>query len=74
MNRVEIFIKVRRVSLGLTQQDLSEMSGVALRTINALERGKASISLKNLRAVMEVLGLELHPAIKKLPADNDTGL
>lgn len=65
-------IKSRRIELSLSQQDLSEMSGVALRTINSLETGKASINLKNLAAIADVLGLELLLNIKKLHAGHDT--
>lgn len=59
-------IKKRREYLGLTQLDLSEMSDVALRTVNGLESGKASVNLNNLTAIADALGMEIQLEIKKL--------
>lgn len=67
-SKIASIIKARRIELSLSQQDLSEMSEVALRTVNALESGKASINLKNLAAIADVLGLELQLNLKKLQA------
>ena len=67
-------IRKRRLDLSLSQQDLSEMSGIALRTVNALETGKSSVSLKNLTAIADVLGLELSLTIKKMQDGNETGM
>ena len=71
---IGVIIRKRRALLGLTQHDLSEMSGVALRTINALERGKAYINLKNLLAIIDVLGLEINLDIKTLNNGSETGM
>jgi predicted transcriptional regulator len=65
-SKIAAIIKERRQDLSLSQQDLSEMSQVALRTINALESGRASINLKKLSAIVDVLGLELNLDLKKL--------
>ena len=73
-SKIAGMIKMRRLELSLSQQDLSEMSEVALRTVNALETGKASINLKNLTAIADVLGLELHLAIKKQQGDDEAEL
>ena len=51
--------KARRRALGLTQDELSDLSGVSRRTISALENGKESIQLDRLTAVLAVLGLTL---------------
>lgn len=71
-SQIARIIKARRIELSLSQQDLSEMSGVALRTVNSLETGKASINLKNLAAIADVLGLELQLNLKKLRAADET--
>lgn len=57
----EIFenLQIRRESLGLSQRDLSEMSGVSLRTINAIENGSANPSIEVLCKLAEQLGLKL---------------
>jgi len=59
-------IKKRREFLGLTQLDLSELSDVALRTVNGLESGKASVNLNNLTAIADTLGMEIQLDIKNL--------
>lgn len=65
-SKIASIIRTRRLALALSQQDLSEMSAVALRTVNALETGKASINLKNLLAIADVLGLEIGLQLKKM--------
>lgn len=45
--------------MGLSQRDLAELSGVSLRTINAMEGGKANPSLDVLCKILEPLGLKL---------------
>jgi len=52
-------IQERRESLGLSQKDVSEMSGVSLRTINAVESGKSNPSVDVLCKILETLGLKL---------------
>lgn len=52
-------LQKRRESLGLSQRDLSEMSGVSLRTINAIENGGANPSIEVLYKLAEQLGLKL---------------
>ena len=57
-------IKERRQLLGITQQDLADISGVGLRTIKQIEVGKANPSLSTLVCVLNVLGLEMEFKIK----------
>lgn len=52
-------IQERRESLGLSQRDVSEMSGVSLRTINSMESGKSNPSVDVLCKILESLGLKL---------------
>ena len=73
-SKIASAIRKRRLELSLSQQDLSEMSDIALRTVNALETGKSSISLKNLTAIADVLGLEPALVIKKMQDGNETGM
>ncbi|WP_442904574.1 helix-turn-helix domain-containing protein [Gordonia sp. (in: high G+C Gram-positive bacteria)] len=49
----------RRRGLNLTQQTLSDLSGVSRSTVQALEYGSGSIRLEALTAVAEVLGLHI---------------
>ena len=59
-------IKERRILLGITQQDLSDISGVALRTIKQVETGKGNPSVNTLNKMVDVLGMSMELVIKKL--------
>ena len=59
-------IKERRSLLGITQQDLSDISGVGLRTIKEIETNKGNPSVKTLIKIVDVLGMELNLKIKGL--------
>ena len=59
-------IKDRRILLGITQQDLSDISGVALRTIKQIETGKGNPSISTLTKITGVLGLSIELVIKNL--------
>lgn len=52
-------VRARRLQLGLTQQDLADMAGVSERFVRFVERGKPSVQLDSLTALLETLGLEL---------------
>ena len=57
-------IKERRAVLGLTQQDLSDYTGLSLRIIKSIESEKGNPSLKTLAKIAEILGLELIMRVK----------
>ena len=59
-------IKDRRLLLGITQQDLADISGVALRTIKQIETGKGNPSFNTLSKISEVLGMSVELVIKNL--------
>ncbi|MDE6338411.1 MAG: helix-turn-helix domain-containing protein [Muribaculaceae bacterium] len=52
-------IRNRRQNLRATQQALSEMSGVSVRMIKAIEGGYANPSIGTLDKILNVLGLQL---------------
>ncbi len=58
-------IKKRREILGVTQQDLAELSGVGLRTLKALESSKSNPTFETLNKLAEVLGMELKLKVKQ---------
>lgn len=58
-------LKERRQVLGITQEDLAELSGVGLRTLKALESSKSNPTLDTLNKLADVLGLELKFEVKK---------
>lgn len=57
-------IRARREMLQVTQETLAELSGVGLRTIKEIERGKGNPTLSTVAKLAEVLGLEVHLRIK----------
>ncbi len=59
-------IKERRKSLQITQETLSELSGVGLRTLKQFESGKGNPTLKTLHKIADVLGMEINLKIKKI--------
>lgn len=61
MNKLSQFVKKRRKSLGLTQEDLSSKSGVGLRFVRDLEQGKQSLRMDKVNQVLSLFGHELGP-------------
>lgn len=58
-------IRHRRNVLGLTQEHLADISGVGLRTIREIERGKGK-SLLILIKIADALGLSIQLKIKSV--------
>jgi y4mF family transcriptional regulator len=58
-------MKLRRETLGLSQQDLAEMAGVSLATIKDIERGKGNPSLATVSKILAVLGMEIDYRIRQ---------
>lgn len=53
------FIKDLRISRELTQEEVSQLSGVTFSTINRLERGLANPTLETIDKILKVYGFEL---------------
>lgn len=62
-------IKDRRESLRVTQEVLSELSELSLRTIKQFESGKGNPTLKSLHKISDVLGLKVCLKLKELNAN-----
>lgn len=52
-------LKARRDMLNVTQETLSELSGVGLRTLKQFESGKGNPTLATVSKLADALGLEL---------------
>ena len=52
-------VRRERKEQNLTQSELADFSGVGLNFVSQLERGKETIRLDKLLAVLKVLGIEL---------------
>jgi y4mF family transcriptional regulator len=61
MNNLSQFVKNRRKSLGLTQEDLSFKAGVGLRFVRDLEQGKQSLRMDKVNQILKLFGHELGP-------------
>ena len=59
-------LKLRRITLQTTQETLSILSGVSLRTVKQFESGKGNPTLDTLQKIADVLGLELKLEIKTI--------
>ncbi len=72
----EIAEKIRRdrILKNFTQSDVSELSGISLRTIRDMEKGSGQSSLANWQKVLDVLGLEFGIKTKKLTDAERPGL
>lgn len=57
-------IKERRKVLDVTQETLSEISGVGLRTLKQFESGKGNPTLDTMQKICDALGLEIKFQIK----------
>ncbi len=57
-------VKERRKVLNVTQETLSDISGVGLRTLRQFERGKGNPTLKTIINICDALGLEMKLIIK----------
>ncbi len=58
-------IKARRALLGISQQDLSDYSGVGISTVKDLERGVGNPSIDTLKKILDVVGLEIILQLKQ---------
>ncbi|ACL41709.1 type II toxin-antitoxin system Y4mF family antitoxin [Pseudarthrobacter chlorophenolicus] len=69
MDLVAAEVRARRAALRLTQRDLADMAGVSERFVRFVERGKPSVQLDSLLAVLDTLGLELRIADRASQAE-----
>lgn len=62
-------IKNRRKELNLTQSDLSELTGLGLRTLKEIESGTGNPKFKTIEKLLRVLGLKIE--IKLIKSENN---
>lgn len=60
------YIKNKRKINGLTQVELAERSGVGVRFVRELERGKTTVQLDKVNQVLALFGEELRPAKQEI--------
>ena len=59
-------IKERRKQLDVNQQTLSDLAGVGLNTLVAIERGEGNPQLGTLLTILDTLGLQMNINLKTL--------
>jgi HTH-type transcriptional regulator / antitoxin HipB len=57
-------VRARRRELNLGQVELAELAGVSPTMVRTLEHDKTTVQLDKVRAVLDVLGLELTVIMK----------
>ena len=55
------FVRLKRKSLKMTQKEMSEKSGVGIRFIRELERGKKTLKMDKVNQVLDLFGFILGP-------------
>ncbi len=61
MKRLAGFVKERRKQVGLTQEEFSNRSGIALTVIRKIEQGKTNLNLDSVNQVLAMFGHEMAP-------------
>lgn len=58
----------RRLRLGLTQEDISELADVSLSSVRRLEAGADNLSFSAVMRMLEVLGMQLVVSTRSIVA------
>ena len=64
MTRLATVVKEKRKAHKMTQQDLSQKSGLGLRLIREIEQGKTTMRMDKVNQLLALFGMELTPAPK----------
>ncbi len=70
MNTLAEFVKQRRKSLNLTQEEFAERAGVALTVIRKIEQEKENLSLARVNQVLKMFGHVVGPIKESHEASN----
>lgn len=62
------YLKKKRKSLNLTQEDLASKAGVGLRVVREMEQGKPTLRMDKVNQVLMLFGAELG-VVSKLKQD-----
>ncbi len=59
-------IRQRRKVLGINQQTLADLAGLAINTLVAIERGEGNPQLSTLLSLIDTLGLQIDVNLKQM--------
>lgn len=65
IKELSLLVMQRRKELNIKQEDLSELTGISLRTVRDIERATANPSLGTMVQLMEALGIEITFRLRK---------
>lgn len=65
MNKIAKFVKENRRAEGLTQEEFAARSGLGLRFVRELERGKETVRLDKVNAALAMFDCEVVPGKKE---------
>lgn len=71
-NEIGVFVKERRRAAKLTQQELAEIAGVGTRFVSELERGKPTVQLAEVDAVLRIFGKRIGIVDSPRELDDDS--
>ena len=57
--KIQEVMKLQRKAVGITQQDLADMSDIAISTIKKIESGKGNPSLSTVEKIIYILCMEI---------------
>ncbi len=63
-------IELLRLQLRLKQTDVAILTGIGVKTIRNIEKGKEGTSIKNVIQVANVLGASVKIAVKKMSEES----
>ena len=61
MNKIAEFIKENRKAAGLTQEEFALRSGLGLRFVRELEKGKPTVRMDKVNQALAMFGMEAVP-------------
>lgn len=65
MNKIAEFVKTQRKAAGLTQEQFAMRSGLGLRFVRELERGKTTVRMDKVNVALAMFGMEAVPGRKE---------
>ena len=70
-NPIGMFIRRKRKEAGLTQEEFAMRSGLGLRFVHELERGKPSVRLDKVNQALAMFGMEAVPGRIERKAEDE---
>jgi y4mF family transcriptional regulator len=70
-NTLVAFVKSRRKTLGMRQEDLALRAGVGLRFVRDLEQGKKTLRMDKVNQILALFGHELGPVRSTRGSENE---